>query len=292
MSNNIIELQPLGGVGQIGSNMFFVKTKNQSIIIDAGILFPNEDFFNIKYLIPDLSSLDQQHSPIDLIITHGHEDHIGAIIHLLEKFPDIKISAPPFAAAIIRRKFKEAKIRKKIFEYPESHVFKYDDITISPIHVNHSIPQTYALFIKDNKNRFCVFFASDFKCDFKNIYEKEIDLNKLKKLSTGINHRIMCVDSTNIESVNKTLSEVDIVDDIDKIIKRVNGRIFVTLFSSNIYRIQTLINIASKYKLNVIPYGRSMISYIEEAKNLDILKDKDKRLISPVLMTSISSQNK
>jgi len=101
MMSPLLQITPVGGVGQIGSNITLVQGKHDTILIDAGILFPYEDFFDIDYLIPDLNTIPE---PSHLIITHGHEDHIGAVLHVVKKFPNIKVFASPFATELIRKK--------------------------------------------------------------------------------------------------------------------------------------------------------------------------------------------
>ena len=101
MKNQYLKIEPVGGIGQIGSNMTLIQGANDTILIDAGILFPYEDFFDINYLIPDLSTIP---TPSHLVISHGHEDHIGAVFHVIKQFPNIKVLASPFTAALIRKK--------------------------------------------------------------------------------------------------------------------------------------------------------------------------------------------
>jgi len=278
---NLLKVKPLGGVGQIGSNMVLVESASDCFIIDIGILFPYEDFFDINYLIPDLDKIEV--NPSKLIITHGHEDHIGAIYHILTKFPSIEVHAPEFATALIRKKLDYKKLSHKITNYRENDVIKLNDIEVHPIKVNHSIPDTYGLLIKDIKSTYSAFYISDFKIDDITPYEAPFDFKKLKELTKGLKTNVLLADSTNILSRNEeTPSEADIIPEIEDITKSTDKRIFVTLFSSNIHRIQTLINSAKKNNRKVVPYGRSVKSYINIATELgllenteDIIKDAD-----------------
>jgi len=246
-------------------------SKNERIIIDAGILFPLEECFDVNYLIPDYSSLD---APRDLIITHGHEDHLGAVVHALDKFPEMNLWAPPLAAAILRKKFAFEKIQHRIQVYKENHVWETEEWEIHPIHVNHSIPQTYGILLVDKQKRFCAFHVSDFKCNEKDSFEKAFDFKKLIKLCSGVEKRILFADSTSIMSKSKkTPPEESLIPSFEKIISEATGRVFFTLFSSNIERIQNILEATIKDNRKIVPFGRSMNFYMEVADELGILKD-------------------
>ena len=162
MKNTILSVLPIGGVGEIGSNMTLIETPNEKFIIDCGILFPNDDFYNIQYLIPDWEMLEDVAT---LIITHGHEDHIGAISHLIDHFPNINIWCSKFSGTLIRRKLKEKKKTARISFFDKNTIINIDDFKIHPIPVNHSIPETFGLFIKDPSSDVSLFYISDFKYD-------------------------------------------------------------------------------------------------------------------------------
>jgi ribonuclease J len=273
MKNQYLKIEPVGGIGQIGSNMTLIQGANDTVLIDAGILFPYEDFFDINYLIPDLSSIP---TPSHLIISHGHEDHIGAVIHVVKQFPNIKILASPFTAALIRKKLEFNYTPYPITEYRHFDQLGFKDFTIDPIHVNHSIPETHGLLIRDHKEEFGLFFISDFKIDYKTIYERPFDFEKLIKLSKNLKRKVLLVDSTNITSNTlKTPSEVDIIPVMDEIFASTDKRIFITCFSSNIHRLMTFISLAKKHGRKVVPHGRSMISYLNTANELGMIPDFD-----------------
>lgn len=266
-----IKIKPVGGVGQIGSNMTLVQGKNDTIIIDAGILFPYEDFFDIDYLIPDLDTIPE---PSHLVITHGHEDHIGAVLHVVKKFPKIKVLASPFTAGLIRKKLEFNKHPYPITEYRHFDQLGFNDFTIDPIHVNHSIPETVGLLIKDSQEEIGFFFISDFKIDFKTIYERPFDFDKLIKHSKDLKKRVLLCDSTNITSSTKeTPSENDLIPVLDQIYSEAESRIFITCFSSNIHRLMTFISLCKKHNKKLIPHGRSMISYLNTANELGMIPD-------------------
>jgi ribonuclease J len=271
MSKALISIKPVGGVGQIGSNMTLIQGEHDTVIVDAGILFPYEDFFDIDYLIPDLSNIP---TPTHLIITHGHEDHIGAVLHVVKKFPQIKILASPFTAGLIRKKLEFARHPFPVTEYRHFDQLGFKDFTIDPIHVNHSIPETVGLLIKDTKEQIGFFFISDFKIDFKTIYERPFDFDKLIKHSKDLKKRVLLVDSTNIMSSQKeTPSENDLIPVLDDLFTNAESRIFITCFSSNIHRLMTFISLCKKHGKRLIPHGRSMISYLNTANELGMIPD-------------------
>jgi len=271
MKKQFLKIKPVGGIGQIGSNMTLIQSTNDIILIDAGILFPYEDFFDIDYLIPDLTTIPE---PTTLIITHGHEDHIGAIIHIIKQFPKIKVLASPFAAGVIRKKLEYNHNPYPITEYKAYDQLGFNDFTIDPIHVNHSIPETVGLLLRDYKEEFGLFFISDFKIDYKTIYERPFDFDKLVKLSKNLKRRILLADSTNITSSQvNTPSEIDIIPVLDELFSSTSKRIFITCFSSNIHRLMTFISLAKKYGRKIIPHGRSMISYLNTANELGMIPD-------------------
>lgn len=266
-----LSITPIGGVGQIGSNMTLVSTDETTVLIDAGILFPYEDFFDINYLIPNLSFIET--APKALIITHGHEDHIGAIVHVLNQFPEMEIYAPPFAKALIEFKLKDAHLNRHINTYRESDQIAIDDLLIDPIHVNHSIPETFGLHFSHRIYSWSVLFISDFKVDLKSPYEKPFNFSKLHKLSHTKSHRILLCDSTNILSRNlKTPSEGDLIDDLEAVISS-STRVFASFFASNIHRLQTFINLASKHNRTCVLYGGSLLKYSQIALEQGLLTD-------------------
>lgn len=263
---------PIGGVKEIGSNMTLFKLADEAVLVDAGILFPYDDFFDLNYLIPDLSFLDNfdiKH----LIITHGHEDHVGAIHHLIERFPNIQIWSPLFASKIIQKKFDERKISdKKINLYRHGDILKFDKIEIAPFQVNHSIPDTYGLCIKDKMSVNSFIYISDFKIDEKVEFEPVFDYEYVNNLTANYKNIVAMIDSTNVLNPGKTLSETEVVQDLESILDNKNQRIFITLFASNIHRLRIIFEKLKKQNQKVAILGRSLHFYINaafESQHLD-----------------------
>lgn len=277
-SDNVFSITPIGGLGQIGSNMTLVSGQEESVIIDCGILFPNEDSFGVNYIIPSLEVL-KKHDPKHLIITHGHEDHIGAISHILLAFPSIKVWSSPFSSELIKRKLKRDKINRKIEIFKEKDEIEFNDFSVIPIHTNHSIPETNGLLFKFTSKNVCFFLISDFKFDNQTPYEPPMDLKFIKEKTKNFEKRLLLVDSTNIKSRNtKTFSEADIIPKIENIIETNKKRIFITLFPSNIFRQKTILNACKKLKRNVIPYGKSVENYLQTAIDTNLIKENFKNI--------------
>jgi ribonuclease J len=283
MKQPYLKIKPVGGIGQIGSNMTLVQGKTDTILIDAGILFPYEDFFDIDYLIPDLSKIP---TPTHLIITHGHEDHIGAILHVVRQFPQIKVLATPFTATLIRKKLEYNGNPYPIQEYRQHDHLGFNDFTIDPIHVNHSIPETVGLLLKNHEETFGFFFVSDFKIDPATKFERPFDFEKLERLSKKLTKKMLLVDSTNIMSNQlKTPSEMDLIPVFDEIFQSTDKRIFITCFSSNIHRLMIFIELAKKLGRKIVPHGRSMISYLNSANEHGLIPDYANTVKLPEALT-------
>ncbi|TNE99054.1 MAG: ribonuclease J [Deltaproteobacteria bacterium] len=270
MSNNI-RFTPIGGVGQIGSNMSLVEADGARFIIDSGILFPYEDFFDLNYLIPDMSDLGK----IDrIIITHGHEDHIGAIAHFRDNYPDVPIHTPKFAALLMAKKLREAGHAQKFEIYKDLDEIKLtDSLSVFPVRVDHSIPDTHGLLICDKKSDTALIYASDFKVD--NI--KSPSLTAAAKRFSTFTHRVALFDSTNMTSgQDKTLSEDELYEDLKTVIEESSGRVFLTAFASNVDRIQTVNKICSELRRPMVMIGRSMKFYTQTAAEEGYLKEYSK----------------
>lgn len=248
-----------------------VTYQGHTFIIDCGILFPYEDTFSINYLIPNFQEIEK---PQKVFITHGHEDHIGALPHLIEKFPGLNIQAPAFASSLIRRKcdFFPRSLEFNLKSSTESDDFY--GLEIHYIQVNHSIPDTYGLLLVDKKNDLSVFYISDFKVDPKAKLEPYFDFSKLENLTQNISQKYLLADSTNITSSNKkTPSEEDLLPSLEHHLSRDNKRVFVTTFSSNIHRLKNIVDLSQKNGRKVIFYGRSMQNYWQTAYELGIVAE-------------------
>ena len=255
---------PLGGVEEIGSNMTLIRTTHEDIIIDCGMLFPYEDFFDIRYLIPDFSILDASRVT-SIVITHGHEDHIGALAHLISDFPQIKIYTTKFAHNLIAKKLAEKKVNFKYHLYHSQEELIFNEIKITPIFVNHSIPETHGLIITHEELNWAQLYISDFKVDLTATHEAPIDLEFIRNKLSSYKNTAYFLDSTNVLNDGKTTSEDDLIHDLKAIIDRDEQRVFMTLFSSNVSRLNTITKLAQESGRKIVLMGRSLFSYMEAA---------------------------
>jgi ribonuclease J len=256
---------PLGGVDEIGSNMTLIKGPQEDIIIDCGFLFPYEESFDINYLIPNLSSLDPARTK-SIIITHGHEDHIGGLSHLLELIPHLTVYVTPFTHQLIEKKLAEKKIRFQYQIYRPDQEIAFADVNITPIQVNHSIPETNGLIIRTKNLSWGALYISDFKVDLKSQHEAPMNLKLISDLLRPCHKTVFFIDSTNVISDGKTPSENELQHDLAEIIQRPEKRIFLTLFASNIHRLNKIVELANANDRKVIILGRSLRTYLEAAR--------------------------
>jgi ribonuclease J len=254
-------LMPMGGVGEIGSNMTLIRFPEGDIIIDCGLLFPYESFFDINYLIPDMDSIDISRLKA-LVITHGHEDHIGALTHFIEKYPTVPIYSSPFTQDLIRRKTEERKLIPPFVTYEMNDVLDFDGLLVHPIHVTHSIPETFGLFLTDPQKKWGALYISDFKYDLEATHEAPFDIQKVKRLVKECEKTAFFIDSTNALVPGKTASENDLLPDLETLISGQETRLFITLFASNVHRIASICRLAKKHGRKIILMGRSVEHYL------------------------------
>ncbi|MBF0311868.1 MAG: ribonuclease J [Oligoflexia bacterium] len=298
------ELMPIGGVGEIGHNMMVIKTKEEWILIDAGILFPSESFYNLQYLIPDFSTLDLQKTT-SLVVTHAHEDHVGAIPHLWKLLPTLKIYASPLAKEIILLKtgyhlsnLPQAEkhlsptieeLANNIITISGNSTLEFTTLNIYPIHVNHSIPETLGLLIQDKEQTASALYMSDCKYDDISPYEGVMDLKRASELSKNSKVRMLLLDSTNILRDQQTPSEANVIGPLQSAIEKQKGRIFVTFFPSNLHRLQTLIHIAKDLNKKILYYGRSLVQFSEAAQKVGLLQNYYETKLSDINEDAVNS---
>jgi ribonuclease J len=290
MKAPLFSIIPIGGVGEIGSNFTLIKTASGDIIIDCGLLFPYEDFFDINYLIPDFSVIEPE-KLVSVVITHGHEDHIGALTHLITKFPQTPIWAGKFTQELIKRKTSEKNITPLFKTYSDKDILDFGQILIHPIAVTHSIPETFGLFICDKDNAWGALYISDFKVDLDPLHEKPFDLEKISNLTKSVQKSIFFIDSTNALVNAKTPSENDLIHDLDHLIGGDEQRLFITLFSSNIHRISNICSLAKKHKRKIVIMGRSVDNYLRAGLVGGFIKDIDETdLFEPAQVKNLETR--
>lgn len=281
MAKNVsmpVSVYALGGLGEVGKNMYCIENEQTIIIIDAGVRFPGVEYPGIDYVIPDLTHLKNNRNKVKaLVITHGHEDHIGAVHFLVKSLNIPTIYAPRLAAAFIRIKFEENRISDKLplIEYTEDTVINVDAFTISFFRVTHSIPDAFGVVFDCEEGR--IVTTGDFKVDLTPI-GPDINLTKMAQLgSEGVD--LLLSDSTNAESEGYTPSEKNVIDALDDTFAKSPGRLIISTFSSNVSRIQQICDVALRYNRKIVIVGRSMERAIETSRSYGYVKIPDDMII-------------
>ncbi|HBM74490.1 MAG TPA: ribonuclease J [Clostridiaceae bacterium] len=273
-----LKIIPLGGLGEIGKNMTVVEYKNDLIVIDCGLMFPEEEMLGIDIVIPDITYLIKNKDKIRaIVLTHGHEDHIGALPYVLKQI-NVPVYGTKLTLGLVENKLKEHGILKdadlRCVKYGD--VVKLGNIEVEFIRTSHSIADSAALAIKTPIGT--IVHTGDFKIDYTPIDGDVIDLARFAELGkAGV--LLLMADSTNIERPGYTMSERTVGETFQNIFKQAKGRIIVATFASNIHRVQQIINAAVSYNRKVAVSGRSMVNVVDVATNLGYLNIPDGTLI-------------
>ncbi len=273
-----VSIYALGGLGEVGKNMYCIENDETIIIIDAGVKFPGLEFPGINYIVPDFTHLKNNRNKIKaLFITHGHEDHIGGIPFLLQSIHVPVIYAPRLAAALIKNRLEEYRIgeRANIVEYDSDKKIKVDKFVVSFFRVTHSIPDSFGIVVDTPEGR--IVSSGDFKIDLTPI-GKDIELTRMADIGKeGVN--LLLSESTNAEQEGYTPSEKNVYDSIDEIIKNAQGRLIVSTFSSNISRIQQVCEAGVSHNRKIAIIGRSMEKAVEISRDFGYIHVPDDSII-------------
>jgi len=283
---------PLGGLGEIGRNMMALEYDEQIVVIDAGLMFPEEEMLGVDLVLPDVTYLvERKDKVLGFLLTHGHEDHVGALPYVLPK-----LNAPVYGSRLTLGFIKNKLREHKVIEYADLREIKAGDVVeLGPfkaefIHVAHSIPDTTALAIETPVGM--VIHSGDFKMDQTPVDGQPTDMARLSHFGDrGVT--LLMSDSTNAERDGFTPSERTIGEAFQELFGQVSGRIIISTFASNIYRIQQALNTAARYKRKVAVIGRSMVNNLTIAQELgyihmpgdimikiqDINKEPDEKLV-------------
>lgn len=269
-----VSIYALGGLGEVGKNMYCIENDNSIIIIDCGVRFPGLEFPGVDYIIPDFTHLKNNRQKIKaLFITHGHEDHIGGIPFLLQNLDIPVIYAPKLALELINLKLEENKlgIRTNLLEYQEDDIFNVGGFKVSFFRVTHSIPDSFGIVVDTSEGR--IVSTGDFKVDLTPV-GPDIALTKMAKLGEeGID--LLLSDSTNAESEGYTPSERNVYDSINEVFDNAQGRLIISTFSSNISRIQQICECAVKHNRKITILGRSMEKAVEISRRFGYISVPD-----------------
>ncbi len=278
-NSNKLRVIPLGGMREVGKNLTLLETQDDIIIIDCGMTFPGDEMPGIDVVIPDITYLvKNRHKIRGMVITHGHEDHIGAIPYVLKKI-NVPIYATKLTIGLIQNKLKEHRLLKTTRLKTVSHGQKVrlGKMEVEWIRVNHSIPDASCLAIKTPLGM--VVHSGDFKVDFTPISGKPMDLNRLGEIgSKGV--LLYLGESTNVLRPGYTMSESKVGETFDRIFSQTRrSRIIIATFASNVHRVQQIINAAEKFNRKVVLSGRSMVNVIGTAQRLGYLRVKPNTIV-------------
>jgi ribonuclease J len=275
-----VKIIPLGGLGEIGLNMMALECQGKLLLIDCGLMFPEDFMLGVDIVIPDFTFLEDRADDIlALILTHGHEDHIGAVPFFLRDFQPLIIGSR-LTMAFLGQQISQNKVAKgedvrtEIVNAGESRSF--GPFTVEFIQVSHSILGGFALAIGTPEGM--IVHSGDFKLDFTPFDDELTDLTRFAELGKA---GVLCFmsDSTNVEQEGYTISERDIALELENLFHHCPGRIIVTLFASNVQRIHQIFEIAERFDRKVVLNGRSMVSNVRIVRDLGILKVDNDRLL-------------
>ncbi len=273
-----VRIIPLGGAGEIGKNMMMIEYKDELLVIDCGLKFPEEDMFGIDLVIPDITYLvENKHRVKAIVLTHGHEDHIGALPYVLRQV-NIPIYGTKLTLGLVEGKLCEHGLvdQADLKEVKIGERLTIGAFDIDFVRVNHSIPDVVALGIHTSLG--VIVYASDFKFDQTPIGGKTTDFGKLTDFGDeGV--LVLLSDSTNAERPGYTLSEKVVGQTFDDTFRMANGRIIVASFASNIHRTQQVIDAALKYGRKVTVVGRSMVNTVNVSTKLGFMHIPDGTLV-------------
>ena len=260
----------LGGIGEIGRNMTVLQYQKDILIVDIGVLFPEENQPGVDLILPDFSYLRDKLNLIKaIVLTHAHEDHIGGVPYFLREAPNVPIYGSKLTLALLAEKLKEHRIKADLRQVKEGDIEKIGEFQVNFIAVNHSIPDALALAVKSGAGT--LIHTGDFKMDQLPLDGRITDLNTFAKLGNeGID--LALVDSTNAEVPGFVPHEKDIAPVIETIISRAPKRVIVASFASHVHRVQQIIDAAHLHNRKVIFVGRSMIKNMGIARDLGYLK--------------------
>ena len=262
---------PLGGLGDIGRNMTVLEYRGQLLLIDCGVLFPEDDHPGVDLILPGLDAImDRLAAVVALVLTHGHEDHIGAVPYLLRQRADIPLVGSKLTLALVQEKIREHRIRgTEQREVADLQRMRFGDFDVEFLAVNHSIPDALAVMVRTPGGT--ILHTGDFKMDQLPLDNRITDLRSFARLGEeGVD--LFLVDSTNAEVPGFTTPERDIAPALDRVFARSRQRIIVACFASHVHRVQQIMDAAVRHGRKVVYVGRSMVRNMTVARDLGYLR--------------------
>ena len=273
-----LQIISLGGSGDIGKNMLAFRYDNTIIVVDCGVMFPNEEQPGVDLIIPDISYLLENRDMVKAIcLTHGHEDHIGALPFVLKQL-HVPLYGTKLTLGMVREKLSEHGLAAstEFNVYPKKEAVSFGPLSVEAIHVTHSLPDTASLAIRSPVGM--VVHTSDFKIDQTPIDGRYFEISRFAQLGDeGV--KLLISDSVNVEKKGWSPSEQTLVPVFDRFMRESAGRVIVATFGSNLHRVQTVYNVSVKYGRKLAVFGRSMVQNIATARSLGYLQMNDTHLI-------------
>ena len=264
--NESIHLIPLGGMGEIGKNILAIRYRDTIVVIDTGLMFPEEELLGIDVVIPDITYLIENRDKVKaILLTHGHEDHVGALPYVLKELP-VPVYGSRLTMGIVEGKLREHNLDCDCLRVINPRdIIKIDDLEIEFIRVSQSIPEAMGIAI--HKPIGIKLHTVDIKLDQTPVDGQVVDFRKLAELGEkGV--LVFLGDSTNADKTGFTMSEKVVGNTFDDLFGKCDGRIIITTFASNVHRIQQVINTAQKYGRKVCVIGRSMVNNVKISNEL------------------------
>lgn len=277
LAENGLRVFALGGIGEVGRNMTVFEHRGRLLVVDCGVLFPEDDAPGVDLILPDFGPVEDRLDEIDaLVLTHGHEDHIGAVPFLLRMRPDLPVVGSKFTLALLEAKCKEHRLKPTLVEVAEGQRSEHGEFELEFFAVNHSIPDALAVAIRTSAG--VVLHTGDIKLDQLPLDGRLTDLAGFSRLGNeGVD--LFLVDSTNAEVPGFVTPEREIGPVLDGVIGKATQRIIVACFASHVHRVQQVLDVAATYGRKVCLVGRSMVRNMGIAAELGILRVPDGLLV-------------
>lgn len=266
---NAVKFTPLGGIGDVTKNMYAYEYNDDILLVDCGIGFPSDEMLGVDLLIPDTTYLqDKMHKIRGMVLTHGHEDHIGALPYILPTLPKIPVYGTPLTAGLANAKLEEVKLGNEVKAISYKQPIKIGQFTVSFVHITHSIPDSSNIIIKTPIGTF--FHAADFKFDLTPVDQQPSDLLSIAEVGRE-GSLVLLSDCLRVEEKGLTPSEQEIEASFERAMNQCKGKFIVTTFSSNISRLQQAVNVAVRHNRKVCFIGRSMNQAKDVGSRLNFL---------------------